>query len=138
MLVEIGLIEKPDLDEFNRRGYYMVDAVKCPFQKGGGNATPPRVAIENCRSFLLQEISSYKPKVVCTLDKTSLGVFLNARRFRLSDYAGKFIENYCLKDAVAQLRIPILACWFPTSMVDSEIKLEAMRHLRCILTNSIS
>ena len=129
MLVEIGLLKNPDLQEFKNRGYYMADTVRCPFQKANNNATPPDPAVKNCRPFLIQEISLYKPKVICALGKTALKAFLNTKHFRLSAYVGKLIEESSLRDEVSQLNIPVFASYFPLSMINWKTKLNAIKNL---------
>ena len=129
MLVEIGLLKNPDLQEFKSRGYYMADTVRCPFQKTDNNATPPDQAVKNCRPFLIQEISLYKPNIICALGKTALKAFLNNKHFRLSAYIGKITEKSNLREDIAMLNIPVFACYFPLSMINWKTKLKTIKNL---------
>jgi len=129
MLVEAGLLGNPDLDEFKQRNYYLVDVAKCPFSKpNGSNAAPPRQAIENCRPFLIQELAFCKPRAICTLGKSSLRALITAKRFRLKDYVGT-VNPSRLREDVACFKIPVLACWYPMSMVNWKMKIGAIKKL---------
>ncbi len=131
-LVKAGLMRSGSLNEFGEK-YYYTDAVKCPFEKNGENASPPMKAIENCRSFLLREIEHCKPEVVCTLGKTPLKSFLRVKRFKLGDLAGKIVPESYLRHDVGELKCKIFSSWFPTSMVPETLKVEAMKTLKDLL-----
>jgi len=131
-LVKAGLMRSGSLNEFGEK-YYYTDAVKCPFEKNGRNASPPMRAIENCRSFLLREIELCKPEVVCTLGKTPLKSFLRVKRFKLENLAGKIVPESYLRYDVKELKYKIFSSWFPTSMVPETIKVEALKTLRDLL-----
>ncbi len=118
LLSEVGLMEKKNMEEFRRRGYYIVDAARCPFANANGhNATPPSRANENCRPFLMQEILMRKPDIICPLGRSSLKPFISYRKFKISDYVGKILETGDLRDDIGFPNVPIYPLWFPAAMI---------------------
>lgn len=133
LLLDAGLLQENSIDEFRRRQYYLADTVKCPFRKPNeNNAHPPDQVVENCRRFLMQEVSNLNPKVICTLGKTSLKPFIRPHsRFNLKMYLEKDpLPKTDLRDDSTFTDTPIVASWFPSAMTNWSNKVEVLRRLR--------
>lgn len=69
-----GIKNTSGLDAFISKGFYLLDAVKCPSKKNGKNKNPSKSVIKNCSSFLKEEIDFIKPQNICALGRSALYV----------------------------------------------------------------
>lgn len=127
-LFEAKLIGEKSVRAFNERGYYLADTVKCPFEDPAHhNAKPPPRAIENCRPFLIKEISLRRPKVICALGKSALRSLAGTQEVQLRERAGETLRKEELRTDLQSLNVPILAQYYPGAMVDWAKKLRAIK-----------
>jgi hypothetical protein len=67
----LGILKIGDLKEFEDRGNFLIDVVKCRFNKRGRSI--PKTIIHTCsRSYLRREIDAVKPEKIFVLGKTAL------------------------------------------------------------------
>jgi len=67
----LSILKMRDLKEFKQSGNFLIDAVKCRFNKGGKFI--PKMIIHTCsRSYLRKEIDALEPEKIFVLGQTAL------------------------------------------------------------------
>ncbi len=75
-----GESKSEKLSEFRRRGFFLVDTIKCIFRKDKG-PMPKKLIQFSAREILSREIGSLNPKLILTLGSTALHGLKNIDRF---------------------------------------------------------
>ena len=81
----------PSLDSFKNEGYFLIDAIKCRFNKSEKSNVPKQILSKCSNKFLAEEIRSLRPKTIFVLGDSAkkalqgLYVFPDFAEFRSLD-----------------------------------------------------
>jgi uracil-DNA glycosylase len=92
--LEINADGEEGLQEFKRRGYFLIDAIECRVKKTGGGAIPQEV-IKNCSDFLSAKIKLAESKgarKIVILGSTALRALIE---LGFNELRGKSVTKNC-------------------------------------------
>jgi uracil-DNA glycosylase len=92
--LEINADGEEGLQEFKRRGYFLIDAIKCRVKKTGGGAIPLEI-IKNCKPILSAKIEIARTrgaKKIVVLGSTALEAL---KMLRFTELVGKSVTRNC-------------------------------------------